>query len=361
MSRTGRRRGERGVALLVVLWVFMILGVLALDFARYMRDDAMATVNFAEETRGYYVALAGMNHVIFDAQQARDRSLGVPASTDDNKPGLHMKDDEDEDENNIPADGQWHDGTFAGGKYQVRLTDEGGRIALNRVDDLILTEVVTNLLRGGNKTKGMNVHETQAVAEIVDAILDWRDVDNLKRLHGAENEYYLSLKHPYHAKQGWFDSPEELLLVRGITPELYYGGDGVPGLRDVFSVYSRSGTVNVKTAPAAVLQALLGIEAADVKELVDLRDADGDAFASFVQSQATSGDPRIAGLLVAQEPSIVTIEARADVSDPRNQSRVEAVADLSSEVAEGAKIIRWIDRAPWSGPLPAPETEQESS
>src|SRR5205807_931022 len=69
-TMTSARPRERGIALLLVIWVFMILGVLALDFAQYMRDDAMAAVNLAEETRGYYLALAGMNRSLFDAQQA---------------------------------------------------------------------------------------------------------------------------------------------------------------------------------------------------------------------------------------------------------------------------------------------------
>src|SRR5262245_18891192 len=61
MSRRGHPAArQRGVALLLVLWAFMILGVLALDFGRYMRDDAMGGANFAEETQGYYTAYAGM-------------------------------------------------------------------------------------------------------------------------------------------------------------------------------------------------------------------------------------------------------------------------------------------------------------
>jgi type II secretory pathway component PulK len=67
-----RRRHERGVALLLVLWVFMVLGVIALDFARYMRDDAMAAINFADEARGYYIALAGMNRALFDVERLRE-------------------------------------------------------------------------------------------------------------------------------------------------------------------------------------------------------------------------------------------------------------------------------------------------
>src|SRR6185295_13647262 len=64
-----RRRGQRGIALVMVTWVFMILGVLAFDFARYMRDDAEAALNLAEETRNYYVAVGAMNRAIYDIEQ----------------------------------------------------------------------------------------------------------------------------------------------------------------------------------------------------------------------------------------------------------------------------------------------------
>src|SRR5438128_8292374 len=128
-SRAGGRR-ERGVALLLVLWIFVVLGVLAVDFARYIRDDAMAAVNFAEETRAYYLALAGMNRTIFDADRARERSApGAAAQPPDV--------DEDEDEP-LPADAQWHDGEFAGGHYTVRMTDQAGLISLNKADDAVL-------------------------------------------------------------------------------------------------------------------------------------------------------------------------------------------------------------------------------
>src|SRR2546426_6285269 len=101
------RSRERGVALLLVLWIFVILGVLAMDFAQYIRDDAMAAVNFSEETRAYYLALAGMNRTIFNADRARERAApGTVAQPADIDP-----DDEDEP---LAADGQWHDGEFAG-------------------------------------------------------------------------------------------------------------------------------------------------------------------------------------------------------------------------------------------------------
>ena len=339
-ARAGRRE-ERGVALLLVLWIFVILGVLAMDFARYIRDDAMAAVNFSEETRAYYLALAGMNRTIFDADRARERAA----------PGAIAQpvDAESDDDEPLPADGQWHDGEFAGGHYTVRMTDEGGRLSLNKIDDALLTRVITNLMRGGNTTKGMDRRATNEVSTVVDSILDWRDADHLKRAHGAESEFYLKRRPPYRAKNGFFDSPEELLLVRGVTPALFYGHDGIPGLREVFSVYSRSNNIHLRNASPAVLQALLGFDADTAADLVAQRDTDSTGF--FQQITTQVADPHLVQLMVEEEPRTVLLEGRADTQAQRNQSAVAAVVDLSSESAEGARVLRWLDRAPWSGAI----------
>ncbi len=263
-TEPARRRGERGVALLLVLWIFMILGVLALDFARYMRDDAMASVNLADETRGYYLALAGMNRAIFDAQRRREKNgpAAPPGTAAAALQGPHTLDEDEDDEPLVPVDGQWHEGDFAGGRWAVRMIDETGRISLNKANEPVLQRVVTNLMQGGDTAAGIDRHMQEAIDTVVDSIFDWRDHDNLKHTHGAESAYYLKRRVPYRAKNAFFDSPEELLLVRGVTPELYYGSAGVPGLRDVFSVYNRSPKISVDTAPAAVFQALLGLDAA---------------------------------------------------------------------------------------------------
>lgn len=61
--------------------------------------------------------------------------------------------------------------------------------------------------------------------EIADAILDWLDEDDLARTNGAEAEYYQALDPPYSPADGPLASIDELLLVRGVTPELLYGLD----------------------------------------------------------------------------------------------------------------------------------------
>src|SRR6185369_556082 len=62
MRQTG---GERGIALLMVIWIFMVLSVLSAEFSRGMRDDAIATQNLAEEIQARGVAIAGVNRAIY--------------------------------------------------------------------------------------------------------------------------------------------------------------------------------------------------------------------------------------------------------------------------------------------------------
>jgi DNA uptake protein ComE-like DNA-binding protein len=62
-------------------------------------------------------------------------------------------------------------------------------------------------------------------AGIADAILDWIDEDDEAREYGAESAYYSTLEPPYAPKNGPLDTVEELLRVRGVTPEMLFGTD----------------------------------------------------------------------------------------------------------------------------------------
>jgi DNA uptake protein ComE-like DNA-binding protein len=61
--------------------------------------------------------------------------------------------------------------------------------------------------------------------QIADAILDWLDPDDAPRPFGAERESYAQFDPPYEPRNGPIASLDELLLVRGVTPELLYGLD----------------------------------------------------------------------------------------------------------------------------------------
>ena len=84
---------------------------------------------------------------------------------------------------------------------------------------------------------------------LADAFVDWLDNDDTPRVGGAESGYYLSLPRPYKAKNDLFDTVEEILLVRGVTPEIY------DKLRPFVTV-SSSGKININTAPPEILMAM---------------------------------------------------------------------------------------------------------
>jgi general secretion pathway protein K len=347
------RDRQRGIALLLVLWAFMILGVLALDFSRYMRDDAMAAVNFADETQGYYVALAGMHKALWQARVAREENpttgMRDGSATD---PKSKHDDEDDDEEGGLKADGQWHKDTFHGVEYEVRVTDEGGRIPINRANEQMLTRVITNLVRGGNATQGVSKQADSQIAEIVDSILDWRDTDSLERPHGAESKWYRSNR-GYPAKNGFFDFPQELLQVRGVTAELFYGTEDRPGLKDVITVFNKkTDNINARTITAPVLQALLGIEAAEAADLVAQREDNSADFVQQLQTRVAAIDPALQEKLVDEPAHTVMIEARADTSQPRNRATVAAVWELEEGNLDEPQPELWLDRAPWTGALP---------
>jgi type II secretory pathway component PulK len=106
----------------------------------------------------------------------------------------------------------------SGGGYEQRfgVVDEGGKLNVNSMIALDKTgEALYNALL---KLPNMS-------PEVADAIVDWVDADDVARASGAESADYSGLPNPYKAKNGPLNSLDELLLVKGVTPELLYGGD----------------------------------------------------------------------------------------------------------------------------------------
>ena len=326
---------DRGIALLMVLWVFMVLTVLVGEFGRTMRDDAVATQNLAEEVQARAIAMAGINTAIYKGMRARETNNNDPRQ---NVAGRKL--DQEPMDVWMP-DGKPHEGTYGGGKYTVRLFDEGAKIGINRADENLLRRVFSNL--------GIDRKEQD---NIVDAILDWRDSDSLRRVHGAEEEYYTKLPEPYRPKNGPLDSVEEMLLIRGISHDLFYGiveekfgRDEIPPipLPQVFSVFNRTGNINIRFASPAVLRVLLQ-EEEDVEEVIEARDADPDSALKIMQAKVA--DPFIIKRLRnSANPSTVAVDARASMASGHLEARIGAVIDVPED-GDGFHIARWYDRLP---------------
>jgi len=311
-------RDDRGFALVIVLWIFIVLFALGAEFAQAMRQDATSTLNFADETQSYYLATAAANLTFFRARQALDNAtLGLTAADTDSEPL-------------IKPDGEWHQQDLWGAPVWVRVTDEGGKLPINKVDETMLTSVLTNL--------GV---PPDPAAVIVDSILDWRDLDDDHRLHGAESDYYLSLPNPYPAKNANLDSLEELLLIQGVTPELYYGkNDSFPvGLSQVFSVFNQRRQVNVRYAPPEVLRALFGLDDDELKQVIDGRQDSSNTILPALQGRAPSTQLGLA----EGPPSVLNVEVQAQLPGARVKSHVSAVLD-AEPTSEGVHVLRWMDR-----------------
>src|SRR5262245_10977906 len=110
---------QSGVALIVVLWIFIFLFVVAFDFSAAVREEATAAHRFNDETQGYYLAIAGFQKGLYDflhQQPSRPGQL----------PGAQQSD---------LFDGSWREENLGDGMFRVRLIDEGGKININRVNE----------------------------------------------------------------------------------------------------------------------------------------------------------------------------------------------------------------------------------
>jgi type II secretory pathway component PulK len=204
------------------------------------------------------------------------------------------------------------------GEFSYRLADESARLSLN----------TTSVDRLGRLLEALGVERTERDV-ITDSLQDWRDADDLHRLHGAESDFYLALPVPYRARNASLQHEAELLQIRGVTPELYAGDGERPGLRDLVTAAAVS-TVNLNTASPLVLEAL-GLSEAEIADAVQTR----------VRSPYPSVPGRFAGRGLAVGSSIFRIEAEGRV-DGVVRSRVVAIVQRGRKNAPlEATILSW--------------------
>jgi general secretion pathway protein K len=105
--------------------------------------------------------------------------------------------------------------------------------------------------------------------QLVDALVDWMDADDRESDNGAEDSYYRSLDPPYGCKNGPIEFIEELLLVKGMTPDLLFGTTTTKGLADYLTVFGNNGKININTAPRLILKSLDPLISDDLIDRLD--------------------------------------------------------------------------------------------
>ncbi len=104
--------------------------------------------------------------------------------------------------------------------------------------------------------------QDKRAAIIADSLMDWKDMDNIERPNGAEDNFYQALTPPYHCANTNFTSIDQLLLVRGITKAI------AEKLSKYVTPYSRE--INFNYAPPPVIYAVCG-DMAMVKSIIEFR------------------------------------------------------------------------------------------
>jgi general secretion pathway protein K len=242
-------RDERGFALLAVLLVLALIGVLGAEFAYVTRLEASAVRAYKDGIVAAHLAEAAI------AQAMREVASEWTVVTADDEGELTFFTRERIALRHLPR----RDVQLGAGQFTYRLRDEEALLNLNTVQPGRLEA----LLEALGVQRG-------ARDQIVDSIQDWRDPNDEHRLNGAESDdYYLKLPVPYRARNANLESVSELLQIRGITPEIFYGHERGAGLADAVTVRS-VGQININTTSPLVLRAL-GLSDAEAGAVIQTR------------------------------------------------------------------------------------------
>jgi len=317
---------RKGSALLAVLWVSAALAAIGFSLASMVRGETDRASLAVDGLRAYYLASGSIYRATYELLWSVQN------------PGKRP----------IPQGATQVDYTFPTGNVHVEILPEQGKLDVN-------TSPPEELYRLG-VALGL---DPERAREIAVAIADWRGASAA----GGFDEYYASLTPSFRARHASFEEIEELLLVKGVTPEIFYGTYvpnpenasgphlvGRQGLVDCLSVYGSRGAVDANTAAPAVLEAI-GVPPDAVSALVARRRQ-----APF--TAGTLGDfLRVYGVatprLRLEWNSIVTIRAtaRLRLADGKFSDVRRTVGAQVKYMPPGfdapIHILRWYDTA-WS-------------
>ncbi|HEX7519039.1 MAG TPA: hypothetical protein VF325_02060, partial [Candidatus Deferrimicrobium sp.] len=190
------------------------------------------------------------------------------------------------------------------------------------------------------KKGGLPEEEAESVR---DAILDWRDEDDIARPSGAERAEYAQMPEPVVSRNGKLRGVEELSLVKGVTKEFYH-----VFLSRVFTTYGNSPRVNFLRAPEIVLRSLPGVSAEAADRIVARRAEEPPISAQDLAAMVGEG------LLTAQGLALISGGASSNVYTITATGRaggdvtrvVRCIVEVTGSRKKGVKMLGWLDKAP---------------
>jgi len=305
--RRNRIRNQRGIILIITLWILVILSSVALTYAYYAQLDLQMTTYSTDSARARYLAKAGFYRTCILLRDDKLKDKGLL----DNDDLVEIDDDDEGYEYDafseewfsswVGKKGELKDVEMENGVFRVEVSDESGKINLN----VAAQQTFMDLLM----VTGVEEEEAQLIAA---AIVDWKDDDEEPSDGGerkmgdllSEDTYYnpdqsvrdIENHGPaYVNKNAPFVNVEELLMVYKMTPYILFGEDAngngkldsnerdgnknppddngdnklLLGIEPYVTVYSQN-KLNINTAPQKVLETvLMSVDQGDAEDLAE--------------------------------------------------------------------------------------------
>ena len=317
-------RRNRGSALLAVLWLSAALSAIAFSIAATVRAETERTALHAEGVRAYFLAAGAVDRAMLYIQWGPEHLTpeGKPRFFRHGLPRMHF--------------------SFPSGEADVEVISETAKVDLNRATPETLFRLLSAVGAPADNAR-----------ELTAAIVEWRSA--APQGPAPMDQFSLSPTPSFRSRHASFQEIEELLLLRGMTTELFYGGYEhgaddrlVPhgGLRDCVSVYGAADRFEVNTSRPAVLLAA-GLPAETVAGIVALR----QSVPFLEQPQLDALGPMVAERLRIGGESIFSLRAtaRLRLQDGRLSDTTRSVEALvkrhenEKHVDVPYHVLRWYD------------------
>ncbi|MBI4465013.1 MAG: general secretion pathway protein GspK, partial [Acidobacteria bacterium] len=325
----GEATEQKGVALLAVLWLATALSVMAMATSYLVRTEVEAVRNQIEAQRGYYLARGGIEAAVYSL--ARSASL---------QPGSYVQQDE------VLPGQRWLRFDFPGGSCVVEIMPENAKLNVNQAPPEQLAVLFGAL--------GLSDSES---AELAEAVVDWRSPVGLNAASTLD-AYYAGLPQPYGARHAPVEHLEELLPVRGMSRDVFFGrveqnpqGDWQkwPPLADLLTTETTFGMMNPNYAAYEVLRALPGWNEALAAAVVAARTA--SPFRSLAELQSAVPAVASVGLLspltFAQGPTY-TLTATGILGGSGVRRSVRGLVRIAPNLPLYHRVLGWWDDWPFA-------------
>ncbi|RKZ38471.1 MAG: hypothetical protein DRQ49_14185 [Gammaproteobacteria bacterium] len=242
-----KKNSQRGAILIIVLWFVVIVTIMITVLASETRLSAKAV---------FYnkLGLQAWNDTL---QALRSAEMELLINKMPDPPGVEDVPLSERKNKKYRFDGRVLDLAYPiPDSVTVRIYDHAGKINLQRLSKQKLRQLLEK--RIGNDPEKLGVLE--------DAWHDWIDGDELKRINGAEKDYYETLSPPYEPRNSRLETVEELLLIKGFA-EVFKGVE----MNNAFTVYGNKTGVNPNLATREALMLLPGMSGDTIETIMTKR------------------------------------------------------------------------------------------